>query len=130
MRTERVWGVVASAITSSLEYMPRHRPIQSLPLPHDLERPPPAGVCGEMGQVAEEDAGLFREGRIAVLFGRVDGPVDKERPAHEVLALYEAPVAAVERVGAVVTHHEVAVERDHQVVAVDVLRQLETPPSG
>src|ERR1039457_6658721 len=27
-----------------------------LSLPHDLERPPPAGVGGEMGQVAQEDA--------------------------------------------------------------------------
>ena len=60
---------------------------------------------------------------------RVPGPVDEEGPALDLVALDEAPVAAVLAVVPVVAHHEVGVRRHlHRRALADAEALLPLPP--
>jgi hypothetical protein len=85
------------------------------------EGPVPAGSSEEVGELVQGDADLLSEAcAVNLVFGGFEGPVDDEWAADDIGAGDEAPVAAVEAVGAVVAHDEEAVGRDDEVKAVDV----------
>jgi hypothetical protein len=60
----------------------------------------------------------------------LEGPVDEHGAAEDVFAWDEAPVAAVEALGAVVAHGEDFARRNDEVVALDVVGEIERPEGG
>src|SRR5260370_37523719 len=67
----------------------------------------------------------IRKGSILgeITLGLIQRPGDEQRAADDVPARYEAPVATVETVVAVVAHGEVAILGDDQVAAFEMLSQ-------
>ena len=59
-----------------------------------------------------------------------EGPVDEERTAYDVFARNEAPITAVKALGAVVTHRKDLAGRNDQIVALNMLWQLQRPLLG
>ena len=64
----------------------------------------------------------YRNRRIRELFGgRVVRPVNDQRLADDILARHEAPVAAVERLIAIVAHGEIVPRRHHHFAVLHVV---------
>src|SRR5579863_2772352 len=79
---------------------------------HQFERTVPARLHEEiLGQVGEMIAAVADP----ILGRRIIRPKNQERLADDVLARHEAPVPAVERVVAVVTHRKIVAVRHHQL---------------
>ena len=103
---------------------------------HQVKGSVPARLVEEVqrdlthGDDARNEAGL-----VVVGFIGPEGPVDEERTPDDVGAGNEAPVAAVEGDGAVVSHGEVIALGHDEVGLLDVIGQVERPlavtsPSG
>ena len=91
----------------------------------------PAGLVKEVeGGVEGGGDALGGGGFVDVVFGGHEGPVDEEGAADEVALRDQAPVAAVEAVGAVVTHDEVVARRDNEVIALYMGRKVDGPGGG
>ena len=106
-----------------------------LDLADDVEDAAPPGEVDEGVDLAGNlaplvfRAGLLGEGGRVVGFVLLKGEVDEERFAYYCLARYEAPVAAVFAVVAVVAHDEVVAGRDDEVAVVDKAAHAD-PPMG
>src|SRR5579864_4560815 len=77
---------------------------------------------GKVGQGITADAGHG-----TVIVGGANGPVDKQRPAHDVGARHKSPEAAVQALVAVVTQHKVFSRRHHQFAIVNQGAHLQPP---
>src|SRR5712691_3850508 len=87
---------------------------------HQFERTFPARLHEEiLRQVSVMIAGVADP----MFGGRIIGPKNHQRLADNVLARHETPVAAVERVVAIVAHRKVVARRHHQLTASHVSSQ-------
>src|SRR5208283_4559516 len=100
-------------------------------LADDVEGAAPARLGEEVGEdVAYEGEAVGERGLVHLVGGGLEGPVDEHGTADDVRARDEAPVAAVERLGAVVAHGEDGSGRDDEVAIDDVVGQVEGPEGG
>src|SRR5277367_60499 len=99
---------------------------------HQMERTLPAGLIEEMNDGVEQEAGAVCKRGLLILVTRLDeGPIDEERPAYDVLARHEAPVATIEADGTIVAHGKISARRNDQVAGlIDVRRQIDRPAGG
>src|SRR5437879_2131680 len=88
----------------------------------------PAGSRGYFNQGTQDANQTAPEGTFAVfLFGTLNGPVNQHGPAHNRLAIDEAPVAAVPAVVPIVSHGEIVAGRNHDFSILNVLENLIGP---
>src|SRR5207245_7136321 len=88
----------------------------------------PAGSRGYFNQGTQDANQTAPEGTFAVfLFGTLNGPVNHHGPAHNRLAIDEAPVAAVPAVVPIVSHGEIVAGRNHDFSILNVLENLIGP---
>src|SRR5882724_2736359 len=81
-----------------------------------------------MSNRVEDGEDALAEGSVGVVVaGCVDGPVDKERAAHDGFAVDKAPVAAVGAVVAIVAHGEIFSGGNDEFVALDVFADFASP---
>src|SRR4051812_6031322 len=85
----------------------------------DVQRALPARVSKEMKRhVRNPGYVVANAGFVVLVLGGDEGPVVEERPADDVLAWDEAPVAGIEAVVTIVAHHEELACGDDEI-AVD-----------
>src|SRR5271170_1755569 len=78
----------------------------------------------------EETRAVGERGLLILVSGLDERPIDEKRPAYDILARHEPPIAAVEADGAIVAHGEITAWGDDQVLALNVRRQLHRPTGG
>src|SRR5262249_34726910 len=92
--------------------------------PDNPEGSAPAGSSEEMlhqiGHVAEQR--IYRGSR-EILCRSLVGPVNQKRFSDDVVAWNKPPVAAVERIVAIVAHREIAVRRNYDLAVHHVMLQ-------
>jgi len=91
----------------------------------------PAGFVEEVDELVDGGLGLIGQGFFFDAgVGNINGPVDEERAADDVLSRDKAPEAAVHAVGAVVAHDEVVAGRDDEIFALHVVWEVDGPHGG
>src|SRR5882724_3725056 len=81
-----------------------------------------------MSNRVEDGEDALAEGSVGVVVaGCVDGPVDKERAAHDGFAVDEAPVATVGAVVAIIAHGEIFSGGHDEFVALNVFANFVSP---
>ena len=100
------------------------------PLANDVEGAGPAGVGDEVNHDVDHEANAVTEaGLIHLVRWGLEGPVDEQGAAEDVLTRDKAPETAVGALGAVVPHGEDHAGRDDEVVALDVVGKVKGPDS-
>src|ERR1700758_2684453 len=98
---------------------------------HQMKGATPPGLVEEMkNDMPNEGDTIGDAGALVLVLGGDKRPIHKERAADDVLTGNKAPVTAVEAVGAVVSHGEVAARRHNQIAILNVIRQIERPFGG
>src|SRR5271169_3214564 len=93
-----------------------------------VEHAVPAGAGGEMEECIGEAAECACHAAVGIVFrGGGDRPINYKGAAHDGVAIDEAPVAAVPAAVAVISHHEIAIGRNHQAAAIDVVEKARGP---
>src|SRR5579862_4473630 len=96
--------------------------------PDYLEGPPPASLVKEMNHHVHQKSHPLADGGPQILVRRgLKRPIDKHRPSDHIFPRNKAPVAAVVTYVPIVSHREVAVGRNHQVITLNILRQKLLP---
>src|ERR1700682_2292488 len=91
----------------------------------------PAGLVDDVDEDMTHEAEAVADALFVDLVGGgVEGPVNEHGAAYDVLAGDEAPVAAVEALGAVVAHGEDLAGGDDEVAVFDVAGKLVGPGGG
>src|ERR1700730_11728404 len=91
----------------------------------------PAGLVEDVDEdVAHEAEAVADALFVDLVGGGIEGPVDEHGAAYDVLAGDEAPVAADERLGAVVADGEDLAGGDDEVAVFDVAGKLVGPGGG
>src|SRR5271170_4083407 len=97
----------------------------------EMKRALPACLVEDVDDDVEHEADAFADALFVDLVGGgLEGPVDEERAAYDVLARNEAPVAAVEALGAVVAHGEDFSGRDYEIAVLNVAGEFVGPAGG
>jgi hypothetical protein len=97
----------------------------------EMEGALPACLVEDVDEdVAHEAEAIADALLVDLVGGGLEGPVDEEGAAYDVLARDEAPVAAVETFGAVVAHGEDFAGRDGEITVLNVAREFVTPAGG
>src|SRR4051794_22431796 len=100
-------------------------------LSHYLKGAAPAGIAEEMHyDMAEPRHFVGHSGLLVLAVRRLEGPVIEQRPAHDVGARNEAPVAGIEAVVAMIAHHEELAGRDDQLAIDHVVGKIDGPGLG
>src|SRR5579859_436320 len=96
-----------------------------------MEGPLPAGLVEDVDDDMPHEADALADALFVDLVGGgLEGPVDEHGAAYDVFAGDEAPVAAVERLGAVVAHGEDLAGGHDEVAVDDVAGKLVGPGGG
>src|SRR5215472_7188753 len=100
-------------------------------LPDEMECTLPARLVEDVDQdVGHEAEPLAHRLLVDLVSGRLKRPVDKHRPAYDVLARHKAPEPAVETFRSVVTHREDLTRWNHEVAVSEVIWHLILPASS
>src|ERR1700744_2152053 len=95
---------------------------------NNMESEFPARVREEMQQNVAEPREFVTESCLFKLpICGLERPIVEERPANDVGAWHEAPVARVQAVVPVIAHHEVHVGWNHQVAILDIAGEVRGP---
>ena len=95
---------------------------------YEMEGALPAGLVEDMdNDVAHESESLTESLLVDLVGGRFERPIDEHGAADDVFARNEAPVAAVEAFGAVVTHGEDPAGRNDEIAVLDVAGKFVGP---
>src|SRR5271156_4501143 len=90
-------------------------------LTDQMEGSAPAGLVEEVKNYVGIELELVSHSFFLILIvGFDEGPIDEQRAAHNVGSRPKAPIAAVERDGAVIAHGEVTARRNHEVLSLNV----------
>src|SRR5215831_18686724 len=95
---------------------------------HELERSSPARFIKEVDYDSAQKQEPVAPSRLCVLIVRsLERPIDEHRPANDVLFRNESPVTAVQTYAPMIAHRKVVAGRHHNVISLDVTRQIDRP---
>src|SRR5215472_7262538 len=93
---------------------------------HGPERPSPASLIKEMDyHSAQKKKSVAPCGLRVLIVGSLERPINEHRPPDDVLLRNESPVTAVQTYAPVIAHREVVPRRNHDVVSLNVTRQID-----
>src|SRR5579864_493338 len=91
---------------------------------HQVEEAVPPGQTKKMhGDVQKRSHPIGDRFWLAVIFWHVEGPEHNQRTPNDIFFWHKAPIAAVQAVIAIITHSEVMVGRNHDLVIMNVCLQ-------